>query len=102
MVILKFTTLFLLVAAGLLPLGCAKNLDGDTSFKSASKGFEKELPGEKRKQTIKELQAETDAAGERTNDRTVTPLPSQVVTPVNPPPPSQPMPLKPPIHPSPQ
>ena len=38
----------------------------------------------------------------RMTDRTVTPLPSQVVTPVNPPPPSQPMSLKPPIHPSPQ
>ena len=37
-----------------------------------------------------------------TIDRTVTPLPSQVVTPVNPPPPSQPVSLKPPIHPSPQ
>ena len=35
-----------------------------------------------------------------TTDRTVTPLPSQVVTPVNPPPPSQPVSLKPPIHPS--
>jgi hypothetical protein len=102
MIILKFPTLLLLVAAVLLPLGCAKKLDGDTSFRAASKGFEKELPGEKRKQTIKELQAETDTAGERTNDRTVTPLPSQVVTPVNPPPPSQPMSLKPPIHPSPQ
>jgi hypothetical protein len=79
-----------LVAAGLLPLGCAKNLDGDTSLKAASKGFEKELPGEKRKQTIKTLQAETDAAGARTNDRTVTPLPPHVVTPVNPPPASQP------------
>ena len=90
MVILKFPTLFLLVAAGLLPLGCAKNLDGNTSFKEASKGFEKELPAEKRKQTIKALQAETDAAGARTNDRTVTPLPPHVVTPVNPPPASQP------------
>ena len=37
-----------------------------------------------------------------TIDRSVTPLPSQVVTPVNPPPPSQPASLKPPIHPSPQ
>ena len=103
MIIRKFPILFFLAAAGFVPLGCAKNLDGNTtSFKEASKGFEKELPSEKRKQTIKALQAETDAAGERTKDRTVTPLPSQVVTPVNPPPPSQPMPLKPPIHPSPQ
>ena len=46
MVILKFPTLCLLVAAVLLPLGCAKNLDGNTSFKEASKGFEKELPAE--------------------------------------------------------
>jgi len=86
MVILKFPTLLFLVAVGFVPLGCAKNLDDNTSFKAASKGFEKELPAEKRKQTIKALQAETDAAAARANDRTVTPLPSQVVTPVNPPP----------------
>ena len=88
MVILKFPILFFLVAAGFGPLGCAKNLDGNTSFKEASKGFEKELPAEKRKQTIKALQAETNAASRdaRANDRTVTPLPPHVVTPVNPPP----------------
>ena len=57
MVILKFPILFVLVAAGFVPLGCAKNLDGNTKFKEANKGFEKELPAEKRKQTIKALQA---------------------------------------------
>jgi hypothetical protein len=83
MIIRKFPILFFLAAAGFVPLGCAKNLDGNTtSFKEASKGFEKELPSEKRKQTIKALQAETDAAG----TRTITPLPPHVVTPVNPPP----------------
>ena len=87
MVILKFPILFFLVAAGFVPLGCAKNLDGNTSFEEASKGFEKELPVEKRKQTIKALQAETDAAG----TRTITPLPPHVVTPVNPPPATPPI-----------
>jgi hypothetical protein len=88
MVTLKFPILFLLVAAGFVSQGCAKNLDDNSSFKSANKGFEKELPAAKRKQTIEELQAETSASSReaRTTDRTVTPLPSQVVTPVNPPP----------------
>ena len=90
MVILKFPILIFLVAVGFVSLGCAKNFDGNTSFKEASKGFEKELPAEKRKQAIKALQAETDAAGARTNDRRVTPLPPHVVTSVNPPPTSQP------------
>jgi len=47
MVILKFPVLYLLVAAGFLP-GCAKDLDGNTSFKQANKGFENELPAAKR------------------------------------------------------
>ena len=81
MVILKFPVLYLLVAAGFLP-GCAKDLDGNTSFREANKGFENELPAAKRKEAIKALQAETDAAG----TRTITPLPPHVVTPVNPPP----------------
>ena len=85
MVILKFPVLYLLVAAGFLP-GCAKDLDGNTSFKQANKGFENELPAAKRKEAIKALQAETEAAGARANDRTVTPLPPHVVSPVNPPP----------------
>ena len=87
MIILKFLILFFLFAVG---LGCAKNFEDNTSFKDASKGFEKELPAEKRKQTIKALQAETDTARTRTNDRTVTPLQPHVVTPVNPAPASQP------------
>ena len=83
MVILKLPILFVLVAAGFVPLGCAKNLDGNTTFREAQKGFEKEMPAQQRKQTIKALQAETTS---RKADRTVTPLPPQVVTPVNPPP----------------
>jgi hypothetical protein len=84
MVVLKFPIWFLLIAAAFGP-GCAKNLDGNTSFKEANKGFEKELPAEKQKQTIQSLQAETKGtSGARTTDRTVTPLPSQVLTPVNP------------------
>jgi hypothetical protein len=90
MVILKFRIVFFLVSVGFVTLGCAKNIDGNTSFKEASKGFEKELPAEKRKKTIEALQAETDAAEARTNDRTVSPLPPHVVTPVNPPAASQP------------
>ena len=87
MVILKLPISFVLVAAA-FALGCAKNLDGNTSFKEANKGFAKELSSQKRKQAIESLQAETNAANRepRTTDRTVTPLPSQVVTPVNPPP----------------
>ena len=85
MVILKFPVLYLLVAAGFVP-GCAKDLNGNTSFKEANKGFKNELPAKKRKEAIKALQAETEADGARATDRTVTPLPPQVVTPVNPPP----------------
>src|SRR5262245_12093388 len=85
MVILKLPISFVAAA---FALGCAKNLDGNTSFKEANKGFAKELSSQKRKQAIESLQAETNATNRepRTTDRTVTPLPSQVVTPVNPPP----------------
>jgi hypothetical protein len=54
MIVLKFPIWFLFIAAA-FGLGCAKNLDGNTSFKEANKGFEKELPAEKRKQTIRSL-----------------------------------------------
>jgi hypothetical protein len=91
MVTFRFTIVFFMVAAGFGLLGCAKNLDGGTSFREASKGFEKELPAKQREQTIKALQAETTASSReaRTTDRTVTPVPPQVVTPVNPSPTSQ-------------
>ena len=48
----------LLLGTGLVP-SCTKKLDGNTSFKEATKGFQKELTKDQRKAAIEQLQTET-------------------------------------------
>jgi hypothetical protein len=53
------TAFVLLVGVGVSLLSCTKRIDGDTSFKEASKGFQKELTKDQRKSAIEQLQTET-------------------------------------------
>jgi len=46
---------------GLQLSSCSEKRDGDTSFREASKGFEKELTSDQRKAAIKQLQTETNS-----------------------------------------
>jgi hypothetical protein len=55
----RITTFVLLLGVGLSLLSCTKKIDGDTSFKEASKGFQKELTKDQRKSAIEQLQTET-------------------------------------------
>ena len=101
----------LVLIAG-ISLACSKGpLAGDTTFSEAKKGFEKEMTAAQRKAAIricryKPIGKRNNVRGSmhilwlailvaipactsreaHTTDRTVTPLPPQVVTPVNPPP----------------
>ena len=43
----------------LILLNCTKKIDGNTSFKEATKGFQKELTNDQRKSAIEQLQTET-------------------------------------------
>ena len=54
------TAFVLLVGVGVSLLSC-KRIDGETSFKEASKGFQKELTKDQRKSAIEQLQTETGA-----------------------------------------
>jgi hypothetical protein len=49
----------LLLAVGLILLSCTKKIDGNTSFKQANKGFQKELTKDQRKSAIEQLRTET-------------------------------------------
>ena len=55
----RITTFVLLLGVGLILLNCTKKIDGNTSFKEATKGFQKELSSDQRKAAIKQLQTET-------------------------------------------
>ena len=55
----RITAFVLLLAAGLNPLNCTKKIDGNTSFREATKGFQKELTKDQRKSAIEQLQTET-------------------------------------------
>ena len=55
----RLTTFVLLLGVGLNLLSCTKKLDGNTSFKEATKGFQKELTKDQRKAAIEQLQTET-------------------------------------------
>jgi hypothetical protein len=55
----RLTTFVLLVGIGLNLPSCTKKLDGNTSFKEATKGFQKELTKDQRKAAIEQLQTET-------------------------------------------
>ena len=55
---LRLMTFVLLLGTGLVP-SCTKKLDGNTSFKEATKGFQKELTKDQRKAAIEQLQTET-------------------------------------------
>ena len=48
----------LLLGTGLVP-SCTKKLDGNTSFKEATKGFQKELTKDQLNAAIEQLQTET-------------------------------------------
>ena len=61
----RITTFVLLLGAELNLLSCTKKLDGNTSFKEAGKGFQKELSQDERKAAIKELQTETTSAASK-------------------------------------
>ena len=54
----RITTFVLLLGVGLSLLSCTKKIDGNTSFKEASKGFQKELTKDQRKSAIEQLQTE--------------------------------------------
>jgi hypothetical protein len=57
---LRLITFVLLLGAGLsLLTSCTKKIDGNTSFKEATKGFQKELTKDQRKSAIEQLQTET-------------------------------------------
>ena len=56
----------LLLGTGLVP-SCTKKLDGNTSFKEATKGFQKELTKDQRKAAIEQLQTERPAAPANSN-----------------------------------
>jgi len=55
----RLTTFVLLLGVGLNLSSCTKKLDGNTSFKEATKGFQKELTKDQRKSAIEQLQTET-------------------------------------------
>ena len=55
----RITAFVLLLAAGLNLLNCTKKIDGNTSFREATKGFQKELTKDQRKSAIEQLQTET-------------------------------------------
>jgi hypothetical protein len=55
----RITAFVLLLGVGLNLLSCTKKIDGNTSFKEATKGFQKELTKDQRKSAIEQLQTET-------------------------------------------
>ena len=55
----RITTFVLLLGVGLNLLSCTKKIDGNTSFREATKGFQKELTKDQRKSAIEQLQTET-------------------------------------------
>ena len=55
----RITTFLLLLGGGLILLSCTKKIDGNTSFREATKGFQKELTKDQRKSAIEQLQTET-------------------------------------------
>ena len=55
---LRITTFVLFLGVGLNLPSCTKQLDGNTSFKEATKGFQKELTKDQRKSAIEQLQTE--------------------------------------------
>jgi len=57
---LRLATFVLLLGVGLDISSCTKKLDGNNSFKEASKGFQKELTRDQRKAAIKDLQTQTN------------------------------------------
>ena len=48
----RITAFVLLLGVGLNLLSCTKKIDGNTSFKEATKGFQKELTKDQRKSAI--------------------------------------------------
>ena len=56
---LRLITFVLLLGTGVSYPSCTKKLDGNTSFKEATKGFQKELTKDQRKAAIEQLQTET-------------------------------------------
>ena len=56
---LKLVAFLLLIGLSANLLGCSKRFAGDTSFAQANKSFDKQLSGDQRKATIKQLQTET-------------------------------------------
>lgn len=60
---LSLRTFALFLGVGLSLLSCTKKIDGNTSFREASKGFQKELTNDQRKAAIEQLRTET--AGKR-------------------------------------
>ena len=61
----KLATLVLTMAIGLNLVACSKGLPGDTTFKEATKRFEKEMTKDQRKAAIKQLQTETEGGASR-------------------------------------
>ena len=55
----NFAAVIVLIGMGLQLSSCSEKKDGDTSFREASKGFQKELTPDQRKAAIKQLQTET-------------------------------------------
>ena len=55
----RIATFALLLGVGLILLSCTKKNDGNTSFREATKGFQKELTKDQRKSAIEQLQTET-------------------------------------------
>ena len=55
----RITGFLLLLGVGLILLSCTKKIDGNTSFREATKGFQKELTKDQRKSAIEQLQTET-------------------------------------------
>jgi hypothetical protein len=56
---LRIIIFVLLLGVGLSLPSCTKKIDGNTSFREAGKGFQKELTTEQRKSAIRDLQTET-------------------------------------------
>jgi Sec-independent protein translocase protein TatA len=57
----RVTDFFLLLAVALILLSCTKKIDGNTSFKEATKGFQKELTKDQRNSAIEQLHTERAA-----------------------------------------
>ncbi|MEZ0326040.1 MAG: hypothetical protein ACAH95_09035 [Fimbriimonas sp.] len=55
----NFAAVIVLIGMGFQLLSCSEKKDGDTNFREASKGFQKELTPDQRKAAIKQLQTET-------------------------------------------